>query len=228
MIYDEESGNYVNLLNKVTYPKKKIVEHLKSNKQIIFSSQGRCLDPIELSEDYECIIKPDFIKDSYYSHKFRYYVDDYPLETVLALEFLVVENYGNCDYNGGLLWYIDLAKEYFRQEQETENDVLDIIKQIYTLGYFSYEDDFYRDFKYIHTGEIPWDDYVITNNIELKMELIYHVFFERGFHPMDDKKPKKSLIRLYSRYVNKITLYELVYIRLYGSRFNDITKLDFT
>lgn len=220
MIYDEKSGNYVNSFNKVTYPKRKIVEYLKLKGQKIFSSQGRGIEQIELSDQYDSILKPTFMKERYYSHNFRYYVDDYPLKVSLALEFLVRENYNNVFT--GLMDHRDVVVEYFRQNQENEEEVFDTIRQIITLGYLLCDGAFYKNLKIVHTGKRKWDDYVITNNIELKTELIYQVIFEYGYHPMDDHNPNEYVIRLYSRFAHKITLYELVYIHLYNSRFNDM------
>jgi hypothetical protein len=231
MIYDAQYSEYVNLLCGVTYPKEKIVAYLRQKGQRKFSAQGRMMNNIELSDDFSQI-KPHVMCDPYYYECFRFFVDDYPLKTALALEFLAKENYpikehanGEVDcYNITLLDYTDLIFEFLREDQNSVEDILDTIRQIIVLGYDLSDYPFFLKLFKIYDGQKPWDDYVETTNVGLKAKVLYQIVFEYGVNPCGDSFDKKA-IELYRRYVSEVTLFELMYIELYSTRFNAMIDL---
>ena len=221
MIYDTQTSNYVNTVTNVTYPKEKVVAHLKYEGRRHFHAQGRAMDGIDLTEDFSHV-KPHFMLNPEKRRYILYFIEDYPLKTALALEFLIKEHYPKeVKRNITLLRLRDVAHEYFLQEQGNVDDILDTIRQLLVLGY---DITSYKFFVRIERSCWAWDSnpfadqYCVTDS-KLKGETILRVMFESGLNIMESVNYEES-IECYMKYVSEVTLFELVYYKLYNSRFN--------
>jgi hypothetical protein len=198
------------------------MEYLKHKGLQYYSAQGRMMDAIELTDDFSQI-KPHFILNPEKRRFLLYFTENFPLKTSLALMFLIKENYPIGDTHKNMLRRSDVIHEYFIQNHKDDDNILDTIRQIITLGYKITSPGFYYDLESTYSSWGSWNDlYSYISDIDLKAKTLFWVMFECGLNVTDYilANPEVKSLKYYLKYMRKVTLYELVFFKLYNTRFN--------
>jgi len=194
---------------------------------------------LELTEDYSEIVTPHLLLDPEKRRYFLYFIEDFPIRTALALEFLIREKWGKDVSHVKMLHTRCVIDDYFEEYNlygrggNTADDVLDLIRQIITLGYDVRKEGFYQKLSNGYRRKIGWysDDQNFLEFCDFRAKILFRIVFESCVKIRDpwtyetrkrDCMGKYPEHQYYLDYVKEITLFELIYVKLYHTRFSDI------